>query len=174
MHLFGKLISVRKTNSRKTITDVGRDLSQKAEIAIRDQVAMERRPFTQDENDEEIKTTSTILLKQIHSYRRQISATADSYLVELELIAQVLAYTKLAYKRFGDYIPMCVEHTLLVPLDKILDLQFQKRIFEGEGADERCIKLAEDDPETVDKRQELLGKLEVLRRAELEVSKFQV
>jgi hypothetical protein len=67
-----------------------------------------------------------------------------------------------------------VEQSLLVPLDKVLDVQFQHRIFEGEGSDERCAKLAEDDPETVEKRQELLGKLEVLRRAELEVSKFQV
>ena len=173
MHLFGKLLSLRKTDSSKIITDVGGDLSQRAEIAILEQVAMERRPFTQDENDEEINATSTLLLKQIRSYRRQISATSDSYNVELELIAQVLAYAKLAYKRFGDYIPMRVEQSLLVSLDKMLDVQFQLRIFEGEGADERCMKLAEDDPETVEKRQELLGKLEVLRRAELEVSKFQ-
>jgi len=144
---------------------------------------MERRPFTQMENDDEINSTSSILLYQMRSYRRQISATTnspltklngpDSYTVELELIAQVLAYAKLAYKRFADYIPMRVEQTLLLPLDKMIDLQFQKRIFEGEGADERCGRLAEDAPELVEMRRELMGKLEVLRRAEQEVSKFQ-
>jgi len=139
---------------------------------------MEKRPFTQNENDDEINSTSSILLYQIRSYRRQLFATTningpDAYSVELELISQVLAYTKLAYRRFADYIPMRVEQTLLAPLDKMIDLEFQKRIFEGDGADERCARLAEDAPELIEMRRELMGKLEVLRRAEQEVSKFQ-
>ena len=119
----------------------------------------------------------------IRSYRRQLCeaqnsplanlTSGDEYAVELELIAQVLAYAKLAYKRFGDHIPMRVEQSLVVPLDKMVDLQFQKRIFESEDVDERCRALMVDAPELVEMRRELMGKLEVLRRAEQEVSKSQ-
>jgi len=52
-------------------------------------------------------------------------------------------------------------------------VHFQKRIFEGDDVDERCQGLVEDAPELIELRRELKGKLEVLRRAELEVSKFQ-
>lgn len=168
---------LRKADFRKIANDVLKELVHQTESAISEQVLMERRPFTQDENEEELTTVSSSLHCKILAYRRGVSSnqlTGPEYTVELELISQVLAYAKLAYKRFGDYIPMRVEQTLLVPLDTKLDLQFQKRIFEGDDVEERCRTLVEDAPELVEMRREMMGKLEVLRRAELEVSKFQV
>ena len=138
---------------------------------------MEQRPFTQNENEEELTTISNSLHGKMLAYRRGDSSnqlTGPQYTAELEVISQVLAYANLAYKRFGDYIPMRVEQTLLVPLDKTLDVQFQKRIFEGGDVEERCRALVEDAPALVAMRREMMGKLEVLRRAELEVSKFQL
>lgn len=160
---------------RKIANDVLKELAQKTEAAIAEQVLMERRPFTQGENQEELNGISSILQFKFRNYRKQASHnhSAESHAVELELISQVLAYTKLAYKRFGDYIPMRVDQSFLVPLDKVMDVHFQKRIFEGDDVDERCQGLVEDAPELIELRRELKGKLEVLRRAELEVSKFQ-
>jgi len=181
--LFGIAVSYI-ANTRQIVDKTIKDLQQNAFAAIAEQAHMESRPFTQ--NNDYLTNTSATLLKTMKNYRRSqttgqqpvldsafLSVALDEYDVELDLIAHVLAYIKLAYRRFGDIIPMRVEAKFQEPLVGRIQKLLLEKLFTGDGVEERCRSLLEDSPELVAKRKELTGKLEVLRKADQEVRKFQ-
>ena len=168
---------------REVNQQVVKDLTAKAASAIAEQVRMESRPFTQDNSY--LNVTSTNLLKKMVDYRRTENAKSasqefgtnflvpDEYDAELILIAHVLAYLDVAYKRFGDMIPMRVEEKFQTPLANMIQKQLMDKFLVGEGCEERCRAYLEDAPELTAQRREIAKKLDVLRAAEQEVRKFQ-
>jgi hypothetical protein len=165
--------------SRQLVNDVLMDLSTSAALAVTEQLKMEARPFTQ--NAEFLASTTEQLLQSITEYRRSemqnsinTLTSPNEYRQELQLIAQVLGYIKVAYIRFGDIIPMRVEEKFQYDLVPTIQTELLSKFLTGEGHEERCRVYLEDAPELVAKRQDLLRKLEVLRMAGEEVNKFQM
>lgn len=164
---------------RKLVNEVLARLSTSTAQAVTEQLKMEDRPFTQ--NAEFLASTAEQLLKSITEYRRSESRNSvnaltspNEYRQELNLIAQVLGYVKVAYIRFGDIIPMRVEQNFQYNLVSTIQMELWSKFLTGEGHEERCKSYLEDAPELVAKRHDLLRKLEILRMAGEEVNKFQM
>ena len=169
-------------DDREINQQVLKDLSVKAALAIAEQVRMESRPFTQE--NASMTHSSHTLLNRMREYRRSESNRSgnelhaaflapDEYDAELDLIAHVLAYLDVAYKRFGDMIPMRVEEKFLNPLANLLQKQLMDKFLVGDGCEERCRAYLVDAPELIGKRREIAMKLDVLRAADRELRKFQ-
>jgi hypothetical protein len=137
---------------------------------------MEHRPFTLDE--EKLAITHSTLLKEMLNYRRKelrISANQgpDEFQMELELIAHVLAYISVAYKRFGDMVPMRVEQNFQQCLGEAIQKDLLNKLgVTGDGCKEKCRAYLEDAPENVAKRKELMRRMRILSLANEELSKF--
>jgi len=138
---------------------------------------METRPYTQ--KDKNFKTSKSALLNSLLEYRRmEITAATgstprfDVYTTEIDLIADVLTYVKIAYRRFADMIPMLVEQKFLSPLPLMLTTELMAAFITGEGSEERCKLLLEDSPEVIARRKEILGKLAIVEPAATELKKF--
>lgn len=158
------------------------DLQQHALAAISEQIRIEYRPFTK--NKEYFESTFATLFKAMSEYRRTVAAGTkaarmsslvphDDYYTEIDLIAKVLAYVNPAYKRFVDIIPMRVDSKFQQPLITRIQKMLLETLLTGDGVEERCRAYLQDSPEVVAKRKELEGRLEVLRKADQEVRKFQ-
>jgi len=160
-----------------------KDLSNKTRHTVHEQIRMESRPFTQ--NAAHLSMTATTLLKKMTEYRRSERNQSagdllssgfqppDDYDSELQLIAHVLAYINVAYKRFADMIPMRTEEQFQTPLADMIQKQMMDKFLVGEGCEERCRAYLEDAPELITRRRELDRKLDILRAADQEVRKFQ-
>ena len=139
---------------------------------------MEANPFTQDE--ETRASTQAALLHQILTYLRLQRAIGNKnnpieVPQELELIARVLAYVKIAWRRFVDTVPMRTEERFQRSLTEGL----QDRLLDGLGircndGEARCRAYLEELPETVERRKDLQAKLRILELANQELSKFSV
>jgi len=172
-------------NISHIIRNILNELSQHAAKAIEEQCKMESHPFTQDEASL-TKTTKTLLRRMLEYRQKEVIDKAprgtgdlsgflsrDEYDQELNLIAHVLAYINVAYKRFGDMIPMRVEEKLQNALAETVRKQLMNKFLIGEGIEERCRAYMEDSPEIIARRRDILRKREVLRMAEQEIRKFQ-
>jgi Dynamin GTPase effector domain len=157
-------------------------LSIHAAGAIAEQIKMESRPFTQDESL--LSETIATLFRRMSDYRRMeiIEKTSrneagflahDEYDPELRLIAHVLGYINIAYKRFGDMIPMRIEEKLQSALADAMQKPLLDKFISRDGAEDRCRVYLEDSLEKIEKRRELTRKKDVLRMADLEIRKFQ-
>ena len=179
---FGILSCNHQAHIRQTVDKVMADLQQNALAAIGEQVRTESRPFTK--NKEYFDSTFVSLSKAMTEYRQTVAAGTkaarmsglmihDDYHSELDLIAKVMAYVNPAYKRFVDIIPMRVDSKF----QQLLVMRIHKMLLEtlltGDGVEDRCRAYLQDSPEVVVKRKELEGRLEVLRKADQEVRKFQ-
>lgn len=150
--------------------------------AVEEQIRMECRPFTQ--NKELLEKTTQILFKRILDYRRSESTRltnsaggviiANEYGTEFNLIANLLAYLRVASIRFADIIPMRVEENFQSKLVESVREQLGLRIFPGDYREEQYRAYVAEDPQLVAVRQDLTKKLEILKLAELEVRKFQL
>jgi hypothetical protein len=143
---------------------------------------MEGRPFTQD--SAHLTVTSAALLRKLNEYRRSESTKSltelsaaflapDEYDAELQLISYVLAYLKVAYKRFADMIPMRVEEKIQSHLADHIQKKMMDKFLGGEGCEERCRAYLEDSPDVIARRREYIRKLDILRAADQEVKKIQ-
>lgn len=156
--------SILRSNSSDVITGVVKELGSNTTTGLDEQLSMESRPFT---NDRERLTSATeSILHSILRYR-----PCRTYGGEFEVIAHVLAYVDIAYRRFIDIIPMRVEQTFQTKLADNIRLQFEERLLCAEGFEERCRSFMGLDPEIERKRRELSKELEVLRLAEDEIIK---
>ena len=143
---------------------------------------MESHPFSLDDK---YHTTASNLFKSMSAYRREeiarssrtnnlLSLTArDEYDAELKVISLVLAYTELACKRFADVIVMRVQERFQNHLAMTIHTKLSEILFDGDGIEGRCRGYTEDSPELIAKRKTLIGRLDVLRRADQEVRKFE-
>ncbi|THU85106.1 hypothetical protein K435DRAFT_764484 [Dendrothele bispora CBS 962.96] len=92
----------------------------------------------------------------------------------LVIMADVRAYFQVAYKRFADNVPLAVDHELVRGLEKdIFDIIVsQLRIYSEADGLQICQELAEENPYTAGRREELTKKLERIQAASRELSRF--
>ena len=161
------------TDSSDVVSQVVKDLAYRTKEGLAEQWKIESRPFTL--NTEYLAAKTHKIQNAITAYRAKESPNAtNNYTTEVQLIAHILGYLKIAYFRFIDVIPMRVEQTFQSNLAARIRDSLWTKLFSGPGFEERCREYLEDDQETAAKRTELNRKLEVLKLAEQEVKKFQV
>ena len=164
---------MRSTNTSDVVSQAIKDLVYRTKEGLAEQWKIESRPFTL--NTEYLAAKTHKIQNAITAYRARESPNAtNNYTTEVQLIAHILGYLKIAYFRFIDIIPMRVEQTFQNNLAPRIRDSLGTRLFSGQGFEERCRAYLEDDQETAAKRNELNRKLGVLKLAENEVKKFQV
>jgi len=149
-----------------------RELSTKATLVISEQMSMEKRPFTQSHHY--LEKTMAKLYPKLVEYRKTAtnSQTDDEFHVELQIISYVLAYLKLAHRRFGDIVPMRIDEKFQTPLANKIQVKLFENFLTGEGLEEKAKNWLEDSPELVGRRRDLDRRLDILRKADQEVRKF--
>ncbi|THU89402.1 hypothetical protein K435DRAFT_677975 [Dendrothele bispora CBS 962.96] len=92
----------------------------------------------------------------------------------LDIMADVRAYFQVAYKRFTDNVPLAVDHELVRGLEKDMfdTITSQLRIYSEVDGLRICQELAEENPRTAGRREELSKKLERIQAASRELSRF--
>ncbi|KAH9833436.1 P-loop containing nucleoside triphosphate hydrolase protein [Rhodofomes roseus] len=96
----------------------------------------------------------------------------DPYEPALNIMACVRAYFQVAYKRYVDYVPMAVDHELVLGLDK--DGALESVLLKGLGitgpdGQRRCKDFLQEPPNVVTRRQELQKRWERLDTAKKEL-----
>ena len=158
-----------RSNGRQTIDQVLRELSTKSVTAVVDQYSMECRPFTQ--SNKYLERSMATLYPKLMEYRQTSTTSAkEEFHAELQLISYVLAYLKLAHRRFGDNVPMRVDEKFQNLPTKI-HTKICERFLTGEGHEEKAKMYLEDSPELAARRKDLDRRLEILRKADQEVRK---
>jgi Dynamin GTPase effector domain len=172
--LFGTFLTF--INSRNIVISVTQTLAKIAVQSASEHARMESRPFTLD--TENLAITKLAVFGEIQGYRRTerkgANKTApDEYLQELDAISYILAYIGVAYRRFGDMIPMRVDETFLQRLTTTLQTRIWKDLgVTGDGSEERCAAFFEESAGTAAKRHDLHRRLGILKVASEELSQF--
>jgi Dynamin GTPase effector domain len=168
-----KLPRLYGANISEIVTAALDGLTRKTAEDLEDQMNMESRPYTL--NQELFTVLTEKLQTDIINYRATESpGSLNHYTTEIDVISKVLSYVKIAYFRFIDVIAIRVEHNFQ---NKLRDEIFQgmiARLLSGEGHEEACRAYLEDDPDIAARRADLNRQMEIVKVAEQELKKVQV
>lgn len=92
----------------------------------------------------------------------------------LEVVAEVLAYFKVALKRVGDNVPMAIDHQFLLQFSKTVDEELIHKLNLLEADKSTLTNLLDEDPTVVRRREELAAKEQRLDEVFRELVKFGV
>ncbi|GJE96959.1 Dynamin domain-conaining protein [Phanerochaete sordida] len=97
----------------------------------------------------------------------------DMYEEELEVMAEVRAYFKVAYKRVIDDVPMAIEDKFLTMFsNRLQEFLLSKLGIGGPNSSARCAAYLAEDPVVVAEREELTGKKKRLEAVQAELLNF--
>ncbi|CAA7260359.1 unnamed protein product [Cyclocybe aegerita] len=95
---------------------------------------------------------------------------ADDMEPALGIMADVRAYFQVAYKRFADNIPLAIDYELVRGVSRDLQRKLNEQLgINGVDGHQICQDLAQESPQTADRRVDLNKKLERLRVANREL-----
>ena len=121
-------------------------------------------PDCEEDDDKELLRKlgdSGVVLNSIVDLLRL--SLSDKYIKELEVIAGVLGYFKIASTRIIDVIPMFIEHEFLIGFSVELRKTLVTNLgLTGDNGVQKCLEYAADDPDIRDARVKLNGELEIL------------
>jgi len=123
--------------------------------------------------NEALSSLATLGLRSVDASSLAALLPPDPMETGIGIMADVRAYFQVAYKRFVDDIPMCIDRTLLLGVtDGLEQALFDGLGINGPGGYERCRKLLSEPDEVVERRSELEKRHQRLLLARRELSEL--